>query len=56
MNLNHREIERLQGLVEALNKRLQIYEEFLVPTELSTGGRLGEVEKEIEFYSDPKNF
>jgi hypothetical protein len=47
---------RLRGLVKALEKKLRIYEEFLVPDELSTGGRLGEVDREIEYYSNPKNF
>lgn len=57
MNLNHREIERLEGLVKALKKHIELTQK-LHDTGYTKyyGGELHKVEKEIEFYSNPKNF
>lgn len=52
VNLNHQEIMRLEGLVEALKKKIKIYKTEI----LSFEDKMKEVDEEIEFYSDPKNF
>ena len=55
MNLNHREIERLEGLVEALQKKITFI--MMCPSTSNTfQEKWEENEKKIEFYSNPKNF
>jgi len=52
MNLNHREIERLEGLVKALEKKIKIYQTEI----LDFGKKMKEVDEEIKFWKNHKNF
>ncbi len=57
MNLNHREIERLEGLVKALKMKISVFEKKYIkyiPTTLEED--LMDIEQEIEFWNNPKNF
>ncbi len=57
MNLNHREIERLEGLVKALKMKINVFEKKYIkyiPTTIEED--LMDIEQEIEFWNNPKNF
>jgi len=61
MNLNHREIERLEGLVEAYKKKAKALEEWMfgkgnTTPEPNIIPEWDNIKKEIEFYSNHKNF
>lgn len=61
MNLNHQEILRLEGLVEAYKKKVKAMEDWLFGKDNKTPEpnvipEWDDIKKEIEFYSNPKNF